>query len=578
MKKLLLSFLSMTVLFTSYGQVVFSVEAPVGISGGYGHTYADVNSGWGSPDMTDPLNAVIDTVMLADDGTAADSLACNALVNDLTGKVAMLYRGDCEFGTKALNCENAGAVAVIIVNNGGAPISMGGGADGANVTIPVFMISTNDGAILRNVLDTGGDLVVFLGSKTGYYDDDLGMVKQGCTSAQQYSTVSALAQDDTEFDVVISSWVYNYGNNDQSGITVTADVSYGGSSVYSNTSAAQSILSGDSLLFTFPNFSQTTYGTGEYTITYTIDMGVVVDEYTNDNSYVVNFLIDDNVMSYVPIDASTNEPLNSSGIRPGGTLVSQFESCIAFMDPNASRLAVTGIQFNASTYDPDATTTLVGKFVEAKVYEWNDVFTDMTDVAFASPFVSDYEEIGLAEYSYDTDDQGMTVVAQLNDTVVLVDNQRYLFCVVTYDSDVYFGHDNAVGYDENLNNYLQPVMMTFDGTSWYTGWSDPTYPTIAIHTMDADTFIEMGVEENEVELTAYPNPTSDVITIPLTGLKGNAELFVTDMTGKMVMTTNVNMTGGNLQVDVTELPAGYYTFTMNFEDGRVSNFNVAVTK
>lgn len=568
----------MTVLFASYGQVVCSVESPASISGGYGHTFSDLNNGWGGPDMTDPANAVIDTLMLADDGTADDSLACNSLVNDLTGKVALLYRGNCEFGTKALNCQNAGAVAVIIVNNAGAPIGMGAGNDGANVTIPVFMISTNDGATIRTALDAGDDVVVFLGSKTGFYDDDLGMTKQGCTSAQQYSTISSLAMDDTEFEVVLSSWVYNYGNNAQSTVTVTADVEFAGSSIYTNTSSSQAIPSGDSLLFTFPNFSQSTYTPGEYTITYTIDMGAVTDEYTNDNVYEVKFLLDDDVYSIVPIDASTNEPIASSGIRPGGATVTQFESCIAFMDPNASRRAVTAIQFNASTYDPAATTSLVGKFVEAKVYEWNDAFTDMTDPGFAQPFVSNYNEIGLAEYSYTTDDQGETVVAPLNDTIVLVDNQRYLFCVVTYDTDVYFGHDNAVGYDENLNNYLQPVMMTFDGSNWFTGWSDPTYPTIGVHTMDADTYIAMGVEENEVEITAYPNPTSDVITIPLAGLEGNAELFVTDMTGKVVLSQNVNMTGGNLQVDVTALPAGYYTFTMNFDNGTVSNFNVAVTK
>ncbi len=578
MKRLLLSFLSMGVLFASFGQVVCSVEAPAGISGGYGHTYADANSGWGVPDMTDPLNAVIDTVMLADDGTAADSLACNALVNDLTGKVAMLYRGDCEFGAKALNAQNAGAVAVIIVNNAGAPIAMGGGTDGPNVTIPVFMISTNDGETIRAELDAGADVVVFLGSKTGYYDDDAGLSKQGCTSAQQYSTISSLAMDDTEFGVAISAWVYNFGNNDQSAISVTADVSFGGSSVYSETSSSSAILSGDSLLFTFPDFDQSTYAEGLYTITYTIDMGGVADEYTNDNEYMVNFLIDDDVLSYVPIDETTNEPINSSGIRPGGTTVTQFESCIAYMDANASRRAVTAIQFNASTYDPDATTSLVGKFIEAKVYEWNDVFTDMADPNFVQPFVNNYTEVGLAEYSYTTDDQGATVVAPLSDTLVLVDNQRYLFCVVTYDDDVYIGHDNAVGYNQNLETYLQPVMMTFDGSNWFTGWSDPTYPTIGVHTMDADTYIAMGVEENEVEITAYPNPTSDVITIPLTGLEGTAELFVTDMTGKMVLTRNVNLTGSNLKVDVTELPAGYYTFTMNFDNGQVSNFNVAVTK
>lgn len=574
MKKLLLLLGVFTTVGMSYSQVVCSVEAPASIAGGYGHTYAEPGA-WGVPDMTDAANAIIDTVMLADDGTAADSLACNALVNDLTGKVAFLYRGDCEFGAKALNAQNAGAVGVIIVNHSGAPIAMGGGAVGPSVTIPVFMISTNDGAAIRASLDAGDDVVVFLGSKTGYYDDDLGVTKLNSIGARQYSNVAALGVDDTEFDVSIGTWVYNYGNNAQSGVTVTADVSFGGSSVYTNTSAAQAIPSGDSLLFSFPAFSQTSYTAGLYTISYSIDMGVVVDEYTNDNDYSVDFLIDDNSISYVTTDMNADTSVNASGIRPGGTGVSQYISCIAYKNANASRRAVQSISINASTYDPDIATTLDGRLVEVKVYQWNDVFTDMTDPAFAAPFVSDYEEVGSGEYSYISDDQSISTEVHLDEAVVLLDDQRYLFCAITYDEDVFFGHDNAVGYTENINTYLEPVMMTNNGTQWFTGWQDPTYPTIVVHTIDA---AAAGVEQEEVEITAYPNPTADIITIPLAGIDSEADLMVTDMTGKVVLTRTIASGSDNVRVDVTSLPAGYYTFTMNFENGSVSNFNVAVTK
>lgn len=570
--------LSLVVFASGFAQVVCSVEAPASIAGGYGHTYAEPGD-WGVPDMTDPLNAVIDTVALAyDDGslTSGDTAACGPVVSNVFGKVALLYRGSCEFGTKAYNAQQAGAVAVIIVNNAGAPIAMGGGTDGPNVTIPVFMISTTDGALIRNAVDAGDDVVVFLGSKTGFYDDDLGVTKQGSTSAIQYSNVSSLAQNASEFEVSIATWVYNYGNNDQSTVTVTADVSYGASSIYSNTSASQSILSGDSLLFTFPAFSQASYATGVYTVTYTIDMGGVTDEYVNDNTYSVDFLIDDEVISYVAIDENTKEPLNSSGIRPGGTTVTQYTSCIAYMNANASRRAVRGVSFNASTYDPAATTTLVGKFVDVKMYQWNDVFTDMSDPNFASPFVTDIVEVGAAEYTYSTDDQGAYVYAPLSEAVVMDDNQRYLFCIITYDDVVFFGHNNAVGYDENINTYLQPVMMTSDGASWFTGWQDPTYPTITVHTMDA---AAASVEEEEFSVTPYPNPTSDVITIPMNGFTGEGELFVTDMSGKLVMSRNVcGSNAGSLQLNVGDMPAGMYVFTMKLDNGNVAKFNVAVTK
>ena len=70
---------------------------------------------------------------------------CEPILNDLTGKIALVSRGTCEFGLKALNAQNAGAVAVIIYNNVGGLIGMAAGADGADVTIPAVFLSKVDG-------------------------------------------------------------------------------------------------------------------------------------------------------------------------------------------------------------------------------------------------------------------------------------------------------------------------------------------------------------------------------------------------------------------------------------------------
>jgi hypothetical protein len=91
-------------------------------------------------------------------GQPAGSLGCDgatgqaALANaaDLKGKIALVDRGSCEFGRKALVAQNAGAVAVIIANNvPGDPAPPGPGADGAQVTIPVIAVSQQTGQALR---------------------------------------------------------------------------------------------------------------------------------------------------------------------------------------------------------------------------------------------------------------------------------------------------------------------------------------------------------------------------------------------------------------------------------------------
>jgi subtilase family protein/PA domain-containing protein/putative metal-binding protein/peptidase inhibitor I9/type IX secretion system substrate protein/HYR domain-containing protein/polymorphic membrane protein len=93
-------------------------------------------------------------VVLVDDGNAPNSDACSAVQNNVSGKVALIDRGTCEFGFKALQAQNAGAVAVIIANNvAGAPPTMGGGIYGSQVTIPVLGISQADGNTIKTALN-----------------------------------------------------------------------------------------------------------------------------------------------------------------------------------------------------------------------------------------------------------------------------------------------------------------------------------------------------------------------------------------------------------------------------------------
>jgi Zn-dependent metalloprotease len=77
---------------------------------------------------------------------------CSAITNGaaVAGNVAIVDRGTCEFSTKVLNAQNAGAVAVIIANNvaGGLP-GMGAGAVAAQVTIPSLGIQQSDGNAIR---------------------------------------------------------------------------------------------------------------------------------------------------------------------------------------------------------------------------------------------------------------------------------------------------------------------------------------------------------------------------------------------------------------------------------------------
>ncbi|MEO1518702.1 MAG: T9SS-dependent M36 family metallopeptidase [Bacteroidota bacterium] len=99
-----------------------------------------------------PEDPIVGKFVIADDATDTATDACDPLVNggEMAGNIALIDRGNCQFGTKMLRAQNNGAVAVIICNNNNDPIfPMGPGDDGAQVTIPSVMISIDDCAELR---------------------------------------------------------------------------------------------------------------------------------------------------------------------------------------------------------------------------------------------------------------------------------------------------------------------------------------------------------------------------------------------------------------------------------------------
>jgi minor extracellular serine protease Vpr len=112
------------------------VGAPVTVGGNsYGAAAGDFATV--SADLTAPLGVVA--------GATAGSLgtACAALpANSLTGKIALISRGTCTFSIKIRNAQNAGASAVLVVNNvAGDPTAMGQDGTANQPTVPAYMLS-----------------------------------------------------------------------------------------------------------------------------------------------------------------------------------------------------------------------------------------------------------------------------------------------------------------------------------------------------------------------------------------------------------------------------------------------------
>ena len=81
-----------------------------------------------------------------------------------------------------------------------------------------------------------------------------------------------------------------------------------------------------------------------------------------------------------------------------------------------------------------------------------------------------------------------------------------------------------------------------------------------------------------IEGIVYPNPASDNLTISLEKGNGFANLSAYDITGRLVLSNNVNTDGGIIPIDLSNFDNGNYIFSLNFEDGKRSNFNVVIVK
>lgn len=119
------------------------VGAPLTLDGTtYGAATGDFEVA--SVDITAPLGVVTGTV----NGLGT---ACSALpAGSLAGKIALISRGSCTFSAKIRNAANAGAVAVLVVNNvAGDPVAMGSDETPDQPEAPAYMVGWATGQAIR---------------------------------------------------------------------------------------------------------------------------------------------------------------------------------------------------------------------------------------------------------------------------------------------------------------------------------------------------------------------------------------------------------------------------------------------
>lgn len=132
-----------------------TVNAPASVAGDY-----PAIEGTGDVSLADtgPITAGL---VLVDDGVGVGSDGCSALSNAaaVSGKLALVIRGTCAFSIKYNNAAAAGAVGIVVYNDGADPSRMDpAGMSAPGTTIPGVMIGFVDGSLLAGTSGTNATL------------------------------------------------------------------------------------------------------------------------------------------------------------------------------------------------------------------------------------------------------------------------------------------------------------------------------------------------------------------------------------------------------------------------------------
>ena len=594
MKKLLL-FTMLVFGLTARAQVVFQIKSPESIKGFYTIKNADSTTHyWGNGSTV--KKSVQAELKLA---TGVDSLADKTLpIGDYKGKIAVIFRGVVSFADKALRAQEAGAVAIVIVNhgkqtngtvNGDEIFPMAGGTsytDGSNamkVNIPVIMISKNTYSSLSTVLRSGESVLGYIGGKQKL-EYNL-VLEPGYVSGPARRTRPTLLVQEGMVSDTLHAVIINDGSKLQTNVLVLNKIEFENKIIHADTFYFDSIYPGDTLGYFYkktPFSPKADLAKGSYKLTwytanlYKDDAGkfqdTLIEEYLFDNSVVIPFNVSDTISSNVAL-TSTNLPNNSTGFAPG-TVASAHGVCQIFQDPYANTMHADAITFGSYHYGKAK--MLKDHLFEINVFEWNDQFNNIRDTTkdaadkdYSKFIVSkawsliplvDKQNFSspLAAYS------GFQYV-KLDNSILFENNKRYLFCVSTSKADSigFFFNEDKTNYGSWYREKQATMCLVVDGT-YDTRTYSPSFtivPSLALSVFKNTAASVDNSVSAEATINVFPNPSHDLVNLSfLMDKASDVVVSITDLSGKLLYSNSIKAVSGNnsIPVDVNAIAKGVY--------------------
>jgi len=150
-----------------------------------------------------------------------------------------------------------------------------------------------------------------------------------------------------------------------------------------------------------------------------------------------------------------------------------------------------------------------------------------------------------------------------------------------------FGNDGSINV--TVNGGVGPYIYSWIGPGGFTSsMEDPTELEGGFYTVtvtdanncemtseEFEVISVLGLGQNKIEFSIYPNPTNDIITISLSN-EEKIDLILFDNTGKVVHNEQLNKTTNT--VDLSNLSKGIYTIKLTTSLGATTSEKVVILK
>ncbi|MEM9886265.1 MAG: PA domain-containing protein [Bacteroidota bacterium] len=404
-----------------------------------------------------------------------------------------------------------------------------------------------------------------------------------------------LSQYDEDNPLVITpgAVVNNLGNNDASNAQVRTSIVYENFEgteqevVYQDSFTVETIEIDSSVFVVFDDF-QPTPRLGYYEVSYAVSSDSVETD-ANNNSAEVSFAFTENAISKARWDAANDRPARTNSYTTGGG--GDIEFLTGFNFPNGLGFQMDSVVAFVSTN----ANSLANIFIEAYIYEWNDLNQDG---------VFNNDELTVAAFAFNIFEGDETATSawlrmplldfeELEETTIPIpeDNKNYILGIRYRGSEsVFIGFDEGLDYLPFLNLESSRGEFT-DIDRPYLGinaWPDDIIPDVenaflftdlwapvasSIIISKIDTKVE-ELAEGAFNLELFPNPVSERLqtTLNLEQVSSYLTYQILDVSGKLLFEQGNDSAVKIDQAifDVSRLPQGQYFLKVITEQGFAS--------